>query len=210
MLPNPIVVSDEEIKDGDSLYYASTNVVFRNYMSETPRRKDDYKIIAGIPELPTIDFSALSEEECKNIGWVDVKKLAYNHRRKYQDSFDGMNECIMNDAIHQQKGFIEGFKAAQSLNEKNFSEEDLIKAIELACEEGMLIQRTLNDKVKLPFNRIIEYRKNYIQSLSQPKVFDIEVEMGSMRLNSDGEEIGFPDMTQPKITNNSIKILKVL
>lgn len=168
MLPNPIVVSDEELTLGDTLkdcfYFFKGKVIKREYS----HHKEGKKIIAGIPELPTIDFSALSEEDCKKIGWVDVENLA---NEKFPDeSTAGWKDSF---SPRERRGFITGFKAAQSLNEKNFSEEDLIKAIELACEEGMLIQRTLNDKVKLPFNRIIEYRKNYIQSLSQPKVFDV-------------------------------------
>ena len=34
--------------------------------------------------------------------------------------------------------------------------------------------------------------------------------MGEYRLNSDGEPIGFPDMTKPRFTNGKIKVLKLI
>lgn len=182
MFPNPIVVSDEEIKEGDWCYYPKNKKPFKvsTYIVQDWLKK----IIAGIPELPAIDFSALSEKDCKRIGWIDVEKIA---DEKFPE--DGMH----NHRYWQSLGFVEGYHYAQSLNEKKYSEKDML----LAYKEGS-------------YNRVHKGFKEFIQSLSQPKVFDCLVEMGSMRLNSDGEEIGFPDMTQPKITNNSIKILKVL
>lgn len=60
------------------------------------------KIIAGIKDLPSIDFSLLSEEDCKKIGWVDVEKLC---------------PCIGNDFRFE---WISGFKIAQFLNDKLF------------------------------------------------------------------------------------------
>lgn len=55
------------------------------------------------------------------------------------------------------------------IEDKIFSESDMIKAIELACEKGMEIQRTINDKVKIPFTRIIDYRREYIKSITNGK-----------------------------------------
>lgn len=121
MLPQPILVSDEEIKDGDSLYYATTNVILKNYVSETPRRKDDYKIIAGIPELPSIDFSALSEEDCKKIGWVDIEKLAdkysnFERASKWGDIEEKASEAVQKAfGIKYRKDFLK-LKNAKKVN----------------------------------------------------------------------------------------------
>jgi hypothetical protein len=56
----------------------------------------------------------LSKKNCDEI-FGDVDDLAYKHRRAYQDSFEGMNECIMKDAMHQQVGFVAGFNKAMEL-----------------------------------------------------------------------------------------------
>ena len=41
--------------------------------------------------------------------------------------------------------------------ERMYSEEDVEEIIKLSCEEGMLIQRTINDKVKIPYMRIKDF-----------------------------------------------------
>ena len=41
--------------------------------------------------------------------------------------------------------------------EKSYSEEEVREIIKLSCEEGMLIQRTINDKVKIPYTRIKDF-----------------------------------------------------
>ena len=38
-----------------------------------------------------------------------------------------------------------------------YSEEEVKEIIKLSCEEGMLIQRTINDKVKIPYWRIKDF-----------------------------------------------------
>ena len=52
------------------------------------------------------------------------------------------------------EGFIEGAKWQQ---ERSYSEEEVKEIIKLSCEEGMLIQRTINDKVKIPYMRIKDF-----------------------------------------------------
>jgi hypothetical protein len=41
--------------------------------------------------------------------------------------------------------------------ERMYSEEEVKEIIKLSCEEGMLIQRTINDKVKIPYTRIKDF-----------------------------------------------------
>jgi hypothetical protein len=52
------------------------------------------------------------------------------------------------------KDFIQGAKWQQ---ERMYSEEEVKEIIKLSCEEGMLIQRTINDKVKIPYMRIKDF-----------------------------------------------------
>ena len=146
-----ILVSDEEIKEGDWIIDTlSMEIVC--WWDGNNFDKYDKKIIAGIPELPSIDFSLLSEEDCKTIGFVDIEKLA---TRKY--------------GTH-------------------------IYAIEEPDAHG------------------------YIQSLQQTS-WDVEIEMETSLQIKNRQKVGdficskiikdtiFP---QPKITNNSIRIVKIL
>lgn len=184
MLDNPILVSSEDIKTGDFCYNPRTkeffNVPDENYVTGLNKNIDDFKIIAGIPELPSIDLSSLLEEDCKKIGWIDVEKLA---------ALSSLIEEILPDAHY--RGYKEGFKTAQSLNEMKFSLQD----IAIAFEAG----RTFEVSGRESLNQI-----EYLQSISQPKIFDIELEME----NDYEEPVG--DILRPKITNNSIKIIKLL
>ena len=41
--------------------------------------------------------------------------------------------------------------------ERMYSEEEVKEIIKLSCEKGMLIQRTINDKVKIPYTRIKDF-----------------------------------------------------
>ena len=137
-----ILVSDEVIKEGDSIYSFKSKNVFKadsiEYMEKHNMIEDfdksfyinsnqSKKIIAGIPELPSIDFSLLSEEDSKTIGWVDVEKLSYKLFPYMEGSCDG-NDIDMNFGFRN--GFIEGFKAAQSLNDKMFSLDNVVSILD--------------------------------------------------------------------------------
>ena len=50
--------------------------------------------------------------------------------------------------------FING---AKWQSERMYSEEEVREIIKLSCEEGMFIQRTINDKVKIPYTRIKDF-----------------------------------------------------
>lgn len=220
LLAEPIlVVSKEEADLNDFIW--TTNIPFekvkeidKNYSTQKGHEwlftvhgsRNQYKscevkgkIIAGIPELPSIDFSALSEEDCKKIGWVDVEKLA-------NESFP---VSIFDDLFEEggRIGFKEGFKACQSLNEKKFSEEDMLKLAIYMCSNEAILKEEFEGK------GLEEIAKEYIQSVSQPKEVDVEVEMELVLTNEIDAAADFElflNTEQPKITNNSIKVIKVL
>ena len=215
MLPDPIVVSDDEIKEGD--LYLNGNGVFKCSNKESGTcelavnslAKYNKKIIAGIPELPSIDFSALSDEDCKRIGWVDVEKLAH---KAAQQRFRLTH--IPLDNIHEYGGeiltFIEtwmmGFKTAQSLNDKKFTEKQMIDAVLQGMQKGMAIMNDIPETDN-------DWINNYVKRLAQPKVFDIEVEMEEKTnwIETNNGMTSTPvNYLIPKITNNSIKITKIL
>lgn len=209
MLPQPIlVVPKEETNSNDFIW--TTNIpiervkeIDKNYSTQKGYEwlftvhgsRNQYKscevkakIIAGIPELPSIDFSALSEEDCKKIGWIDVKKLADKESDKHFLFCKG--EYL--------QGFIEGFKTGQYLSDKKFSEEELLDWI----EKHKYTWGIYNGNTAISYEGL----KNFIQFLFQPKVFDVEVEMEDFY----DEDNNMKVIQLPKITNNSIKITKVL
>ena len=108
----------------------------------------------------------LSKQNCDEIfGVVNVDDLAYKHRRVYQDSFEGMNECIMKDAMHQQVGFVAGFNKAMELNkDKLFTIEDMNYIFQLGFSlNGRAISKSEYDA--------------HIKSLQQLTEIEVEIDM---------------------------------
>jgi len=58
------------------------------------------------------------------------------------------------DCFKKRKAFING---AKYMAERMYSEEEVKEIIKLSCEEGMFIQRTINDKVNIPYTRIKDF-----------------------------------------------------
>ncbi len=185
-----IIVSDEEIKKNDWKYCS---------IQKKPKRQgedkqcicDSKKIIAGLKNQPTIDYNGLEEK----FGIIDIEKLAKETTKKY------INEREKQTAYLE---FIEGFKKAQSLNDKKFSLEDVIGAMRHIFNQEVFYGKTIEETLKMRDKSMFDY----IKFLQQPKVFDIEVEMEC--LNHIPNDSHTCVNKQPKITNNSIKITKVL
>lgn len=214
MLSNPILVSDEKIKEGD-FYFKYDRIlqwVKETSVTYTHIHPSNYPkpIIAGLPDLPKLNLSLISDE----IGWVDVEKLAYQAAEK---SFKrGINKW-------ENKGivkffidtYIEGFKAAQSLNERKWIDDDMI-------DFHNFIFNHPNQFLKMG-----EYLEEFKQSI-KPKEYLVEVEMEVNQC--DGCISGHPIIDgihkapcpsgsmvckkhlydKPKITNNTIKVTKIL
>jgi hypothetical protein len=51
--------------------------------------------------------------------------------------------------------------------QRMYSEEEVKEIIKLSCEEGMLIQRTINDKVKIPYWRIKDFTIRIFQQFKK-------------------------------------------
>lgn len=200
MLDKPILVSDEIIKDVRP-YYGKYHIEKMSIINKFPNYLTDLSecqlIIAGMPELPSIDFSSLSEEDCKKIGWVDVKNMA--KKRFPQTSLAMENYDLWSGHVY---GFQEGFKTAQSLNDKKFTEEDM-------CSMFMA-GRDMIDDTTFAFKNSSDAFKRLKKSISEPRVFNVEVEM-EKDFENHPELIGNPreEWEYPKIENNKIKITKI-
>lgn len=95
-----------------------------------------------------------------------------------------------------------GFQTAMELmSDKKFSEEDISKAIDF----GVHVEA---GNIDIDYKRYGTKENQFIQSLQQPNEIEVEIEMGQMRLNSDGVKIGFPDMKLPKLDSDGCLILK--
>lgn len=209
-----IVTSDEEVKYKETWYNPMTADIGINW-HEKGIPKEWSKTLKVIAQQDQIDFSSLSEEEQKEIGWVniDLTKLCHYDRRnpdfqiKEEYGYDeeevkatgnfAKNNCACDNCFYGRSKLTEQLlKAQELLSDRRFTLEDVLKIADkyhnIMCLYGNV--------------KGIEY----LQSLSQLKSWKIELEMGFMKTNEDGIEYGFPDMTQPKLTNGKIKIIKIL
>jgi len=192
-----IIESDEEIKKNDWKYCS---------IQKKPKRQgedkqcicDSKKIIAGLKNQPNINYNGLEEK----FGIVDIMKIANDRFIKLKNN--GSDTDLAEIASEE---YALGFKKSQSLNDKKFSLEDIKKAIQ---EGSMMSKLIINSSTNA--KEVIDYynkqEEKIIQSLQQPKVFDVEVEMEC--LNHIPNDSHTCVNKQPKITNNSIKITKVL
>lgn len=215
MLPQPILVSDEETSSGGWMFDTEQKII------HNPSRHNvtdyDIRIVAGIDGLPTLDLSLIAEE----IGWVDVEKLAKLH-------------CP--DDIAFENMFIRGFNLSQSLNEKKYSEKDLFNLLKVVHDKRLdsLSSNIVDNGKVIDFNFWNSYSKKqiyaselineFVQSLSKPKEYQVEVEMEDMLQTRHGDQwYDLPNQKEGrepdgiyqtvkriKITNNTIKVIKIV
>lgn len=229
MLPNPILVSNENLSDGDKFISFEKNLWGEKYSLHTLNKElerkclvDDIwnveanmkwlresngykcaKVIAGIPELPRLDLSLIAGE----IGYVDVEKISESviSDSEWGNPLDKAGEFMYDQCI---KYFIAGFNA----NPKKYTEKDMIE-----FDEWLRYNKPANSA----FNFTAVQEGGYVAKTSsllsvwlaqkQPKVYNVEVEMEEVEyghVDDYSKPHGFK--MQPKITNNTIKVIKVL
>lgn len=195
LLNEPVIVSDELRKIGD--FYVGEGFGGLNSFKWTESQEQHYpnqkgKIIAGFLMLPSINWNNLEDE----FGYVDVDKLA-EHSSEIQEG-----TYTLQHKITYKHGYLDGFEAAQQI--KRFSLEDVFNSIGLAIG--------LYSPTYASFEE--DWKEKIIQSLSQPKVFSIEIEMEKQicacAFEQEKDICIYPECLRPKITNNQIKILRKL
>ena len=188
------LVSDERPITGeylDDAFQIRTSVIKdRDYWESRPNY---YKIISQQPIL-----TSLSEEEQKIIGFVDVEKLALKTMGCSSTKYLTASGKIAYNR------FIEGFNLCQQMNEKKYSEKDLILAFEVGRNYQLTGENNFNE---------------FVGNLEKPKLIEVEVEMeecgvvysGGLQINGKlgGKGIQPHYSYRPKITNEGIKILKL-
>ncbi len=189
-----IATSDEEIKHKETWYNPMTADIGINWY-EKGIPKEWSKTLKVIAQQYQIDFSALSEETQKEIGWFDVYKLALN------ETTDIDNSNFDRGVVY---GFHKGFQKAQELLfDRKFTLEDMKNLM-----HNSIIFKEENQHLSLGEYAIKnkEWFDKYIQSLSQPKSWNIELEMEYDLESIDSSK----KVMRPKLTNGKIKITKFL
>ncbi len=191
-----IVTSDEDIEEYDRVF----DVVDGNLDYATNRTNYHKHIYSKvIAQQNQIDFSGLSEEEQKEIRWIDVEKLA--------------KEMLPNDSDWQRRfDIIKGFQKAQELlSDRMFTLEDMRNAFQEGINKA---NDNFNPYHGIDLDKCEESKVQYIQSISQ-KAWKVELEMEYQDMHgmwfSKPTILSELDRPQrPKLTNGKIKILKIL
>ena len=182
-----IITSDEKINKGDIAFETLNKVLF-TVLEENDYSNSSFKKV--IAQQDQIDFSALTEEEQKEIGWFNIYKLFQ------EDSFE-----VGVDGHSALTTYTAGFQKAQELlSDRRFTLEEV----------GELFQQIVRI---IPEQELRKWTKeSFVKHFAalQNRSWAIEVEMGEYSLNSDGEHIRFPDMSKPKFTNGKLKVSKIL
>lgn len=213
VLERPVLISDEDIKPNDWVIRNGyiNKALGINPLNPLHKWKEEgwRKIIAGfnLNPLPIIDFSDLPYEIRKKLRIKDPVIIEALHQVYRFLGKKGIFttpteeakilEVLLTQAIIRENEKLE--------YEQKFGEEEMKKAMELYHEWGLNVDKTI------PYN-VAKLKHKVIQELSKPKVYDVEVEMNhphdEPNLNVDLEKRTFE--LHPKITNNSIKILRIL
>jgi hypothetical protein len=181
-----IITSDETLQIGDLCYGEDINKKgFPINIHEAGSHDLYNKRPKMVAQQNQIDFSALSEEEQKNIGWFDVISLGE----------DATNLRILKHKTPSQltrqyyDGYLDGFQKAQELlSDRMFTLEDMQKAY---CTGMQFIGEDKGGPTE------------FSQSLHQ-KSWEVEIETENDYEEPQG------DFIKPKFTHGKIKITKLL
>lgn len=216
-----VITSDEEIRKGDLVI--KENGIMNYAMGLDTINTTEMWSEAGwkkvIAQQDQIDFSALTEEEYKMIGWVDCLKFAKEYfqaqREFHQDDFYRNAEPHQKDELYKRHDdlmspiFVAGFQKAQELlSDRMFTEQDVEKIVKM-CQDNFLNSKGISRDVVF---------KRVINSLIKTS-WEIEVEMETIgECDCPCHDPKFIIMhfmpccypqTVPKFTNNKIKIIKI-
>lgn len=225
-----IITSNEEIKESDRVLHLGREQLFsvhhfsKSNGSKSFIPKDEFELPMNIEMLicdckkviaqqDEIDFSALSEEEQKEIEYLDVNltKLCYYDKRnpdfqiKEEFGYDkeeiestgnfSKKDCACDNCFYGRSNLTEQLlKARELTSDRRFTLEDM----ENAFYNGWNYR---GEQYNFP-----SAKKEYLQYLLQPKSWKIQLQMEPI-ISLDGHTvIGI----EPKLTNGKIKILKLL
>jgi hypothetical protein len=152
----------------------------------------NYKLISQQPIL-----SSLSEEQQKEIGFIDVDTIADNYYCNKCD-FHGVKDTKDGQRIlERNRGlFKEIYCIAQSLNDKKFSEKDMRLAFQAGNKRGWSGYPDTDNWTQ-------PNEDTYINQLSKLKLIEVEIEMQTHILYDGSED----DICHPIIDRNRDVVL---
>ena len=181
-----IITSDEIPHKGNIVINNLDNLIGESTRELNQGEIKDKEYSKVIAQQDQIDFSALSEEEQKEIGWFDVEELA---SKEYSPNI--YNSYAID-------GYKKGFQKSQELlSDRRFTLEDVQIAITQAFLSGM-------ERIE----EITDVQNHIIQSLSQ-KSWKVEIELEQIN-NKPGASYSTQIIYKPLLTNNKVKIIKLL
>ena len=185
-----IVTSDEQAKEGELGY-----IPFQGGYIKTVGTyfADDWKKV--IAQQDQIDFSALTEEEQKEIGWFDVERI---QREKFLEFRAMISETPEKNLF--EIGVREGFqKALELLSDRRFTSEHMTEFGQFMIRQYVLFM-----------NRDDNFSKRMLSEfLSQHKSWTIEVETEEYVQEETGTELKWVGR-RPKFTDGKLKVTKIL
>lgn len=176
LLENPIIVADEEIKEGDKCYHLEMNdrktdtcCDVSNYHTWTDNgvdKKDKFRKI--ISHKKPIDYNGI------DFGVININRLAEFKADKFEDwDFESPSGNGYYDFID---GFKEGFKASQQLNEKKFTLDEISTYFIGGNKKGSFFDDYLD--YRLETNDKISFKEWFIKAnvVMSIKTFEVEIE----------------------------------
>jgi hypothetical protein len=199
-----IITSHEDIQEDDFVFANDTNVIFRcnnhEANSAIPQFKNLYEKL--IAQQDQIDFSALSEEEQKKIGWFDVDDMA----RRWCTMQTTRSTDYWKSMVSV---YIKGFQKAQELlaSDRRFTLDDMKAIFYVGVQLG--INQELHTQQHKPLQDEDKVFNRTVQSLSQ-KSWKIELDMIERYNRLDFDDADLPTSIEPKFIDGKIKITKIL
>lgn len=194
-----ILISDEKIKE-NFCFDADNNIVVPIQGDEALRivnlKNAGYKkIIAGIDTLPTLTYSDEVKQDLKEkYGYISYSEMESIAKEDLGIEGDLDNSDPKWKEVHC---YIDGMTTMQSITNKIFSLENMKNALSQMCND-------INNGYIRELDVDFQQADKIIQSLQQPIQLDVEIELDHDIRNTKSL---YP---QPKITNNSITITKIL
>jgi hypothetical protein len=188
-----IITSNESYTNGDFVLLPISFEIVR-CVNGTTFIEETKKVIA---QQDQIDFSALSEEEQKEIGWYDVEKLISKDTQ--QLSFEGKSIVEINAYKNGAYNYFQ--KAQELLSNRRFT----LEHMEAAACFGKILERFKDDEYKLSDN---DEWKGFLRSLQS---WSVELERGILKhtqncISKDEKEFVY----EPRLINGKVKVLKLL
>lgn len=237
-----IITSDEEIKSEDLFLDIRLKSIFKCHSISNNVQSGlnggqyhpKYESFKVITQQNQIDFSALTEKEQKEIGWIDITPFIDKQFEKYWDKEDGTKMTgdeitaeMMASILVEQASYIAGFKKAQELlSDRKFT---LNEVKGLLFKVGNAVRyKGVNYSTYLNYKNVAEEVNKITQFLSQPKSWKVELEMefnqcdgcrANYPLKGNIHIVSYPSgqmvcqkskYNKPKFTNGKVKILKIL